>query len=91
MCGNVNRSLATKTDLLEAETMELELRAMRAWLDKDTVATEKYFKKATELHAQAGYSYGPPAIAKPSYEMDGEWLLENDRPREALAQVELSV
>ena len=91
MCGNVNRSLATKTDLLEAETMELELRAMRAWLDKDAAATEKYFKKATELHTEVGYSYGPPMIAKPSYEMYGEWLLENNRPKDALAQFELSL
>ena len=91
MCGNINRSLATKTDLLEAETMEMELRAMRAWLDKDAATTEKYFKKATELHAEAGYSYGPPSIAKPSYEMYGEWLLENNRPKDALTQFELSL
>ena len=91
MCGNINRSLATKTDLLEAETMEMELRAMRAWLDKDAATTEKYFIKATELHAAAGYSYGPPSIAKPSYEMYGEWLLENNRPKDALAQFELSL
>ena len=91
MCGNINRSLATKTDLLESETMEMELRAMRAWLDKDAATTEKFFKKATELHAAAGYSYGPPAIAKPSYEMYGEWLLENNRPKDALTQFELSL
>ena len=91
MCGNINRSLATKTDLLEAETMEMELRAMRAWMDKDAVATEKFFKKATELHTAAGYSYGPPSIAKPSYEMYGEWLLENNRPKDALAQFEQSL
>jgi hypothetical protein len=91
MCGNINRSLTTKTDLLEAETMELELRALRAWLDKDAATTEEYFKKATQLHAIAGYSYGPPSIAKPSYEMYGEWLLENNRPKDALAQFELSL
>jgi len=91
MCGNISRSLTTKTDLLETETMELELRAMRAWLDKDVTATENFFKKATELHAQAGYSYGPPSIVKPSNEMYGEWLLENGRPKEALVQFEKSL
>jgi tetratricopeptide (TPR) repeat protein len=91
MCGNISRSLPTKTDLLEAETMETELRAMRAWLDKDAVATENFLKKATALHAEAGYSYGPPNIVKPSYEMYGEWLLENGRPKEALAQFEQSL
>jgi tetratricopeptide (TPR) repeat protein len=91
MCGNINRSLATKTDLLEAQTMEMELRAMRAWLDKDAATTEKFLKKATELHSEAGYSYGPPSIVKPSFEMYGEWLLENGRPKEALAQFEKSL
>ena len=91
MCGNINRSLATKTDLLEAETMELELRAVRAWLKKDKGETEKYFQRATELQTEAGYSYGPPAIVKPSYEMYGEWLLETGRPKEALTQFELSI
>ena len=91
MCGNVNRAQTTQTDLLEAETMEMELRAMRAWLDKDATATENFFKKATELHAKAGYSYGPPSIVKPSYEMYGEWLLENGRPKDALVQFEKSL
>ena len=91
MCGNVNRSLATKSDLQDAETMELELRAMSAWLDKNAEATEKYLIKATQIQSEAGYSYGPPAIVKPSYEMYGEWLLETGRPKEALAQFELSL
>ena len=91
MCGNVNRALATRTDLLEAETMEMELRAMRAWLDKDAASTENFFKKATALHDEADYSYGPASIVKPSYELYGEWLLENGRPKEALAQFEKSL
>ena len=91
MCGNINRSITTKTDLLEAETMELQLRAMRAWLDKDTEKTEAYLVRATELHTEAGYSYGPPNITKPSFEMYGEWLLENDRAEEALVQFERSL
>lgn len=91
MCGNINRSLSTITDLQEAEVMELELRAMDASLRKDAGKTEKYFKQATELQTMSGYSYGPPAIVKPSYEMYGEWLLENNRPKEALANFELSL
>lgn len=91
MCGNINRSATTKTDLLEAETMELELRAMRAWLDKDTGMTEDYLMKATALHTEAGFSSGPPSITKPSFEMYGEWLLENNRPEEALVQFNKSL
>lgn len=91
MCGNINRAIATPTDLFEAESMEMELRAVRAWMDKDTATTESYFKKAVSLHDQAGYSYGPPSIVKPAYEMYGEWLLENKRPKEALAQFDRSL
>ncbi|MFZ1330087.1 MAG: hypothetical protein WAW27_13745, partial [Chitinophagaceae bacterium] len=91
ICGNINRSLATKTDLLEAEAMEKQLKALQAWMKKDAVATEKFFKEATALHSSSGYSYGPPAIVKPSFEMYGEWLLENNRPKEALEQFELAL
>ena len=64
---------------------------MSAWLDKNAEATEKYLIKATQIQSEAGYSYGPPSIVKPSYEMYGEWLLETGRPKEALAQFELSL
>ena len=88
LCGNINRQLATKTDLLEAGTMELQLKAMQAQLKKDSTATEKFLKEATVLQLQSGYAYGPPAIVKPSFEMYGEWLLANNRPKEALVQFE---
>lgn len=86
VCGNINRSLASKTDLEAAEVMELELKAMRAWMNKDTAATDKLFKEATALQTICGYSYGPPDIVKPSYEMYGEWLLDINRPAEAVAE-----
>lgn len=91
MCGNIGRSIATVTDLQESEAMEMQLRAMRAWMDKDAAATEKYLKAAVSLHKEAGYAYGPPAISKPTFEMYGEWLLENGRAKEALAQFETSL
>ena len=91
LCGNINRSLPTKTDLLEAGTMELQLKAMQAWMKKDAALTEKLLKEATVLQTESGYSYGPPTIVKPSFEMYGEWLLENNRPEEALVQFEHSL
>ena len=86
VCGNINRALATKTDLQEATVMELELKAMQAWLQNDAAFTEKLLKEATALQTASGYSYGPPSIVKPSFELYGEWLLENNRPQEALEQ-----
>lgn len=91
LCGNINSSVATRNDLLEAEAMEMQLRAMRAWMSKDAAATEKFLKQATEVHASFGYAYGPPGIVKPTFEMYGEWLLENNRPKEALEQFERSL
>ena len=91
VCGNINRSLVTKTDLQETEVMELELKAMQSWLKKDAITTEKLLQKATALQTESGYSYGPPAIIKPSFELYGEWLLENNQPSKALEQFELSL
>lgn len=91
ICGNINRSQVTKTDLQEAGVMELQLKAMQARLKKDAVLAEKLLKEATDLQKKAGYSYGPPTIVKPSFEMYGEWLLENNRPEEALVQFKYSL
>ncbi|MBL0307555.1 MAG: hypothetical protein IPQ25_16440 [Chitinophagaceae bacterium] len=81
ICGNITDTSATKTDLLEAEAMEKQLRALQAWL-KRCATTEKLFK-ATALHTSSGYSYGPPAIVKPSFEMhrgNGCWKITRKKP-----------
>lgn len=91
VCGNINRSMPTKSDLEKTEVMELQLKAMQAWLKKDINATNQLLKKATDLEAASSYAYGPPTVVKPSFEMYGEWLLEINKPAEALQQFELSL
>jgi tetratricopeptide (TPR) repeat protein len=91
LCGNINRSMATRSDLQEAEVMELQLKAMKALLVNDHITTEKLLKEATKLQIETGYAYGPPAVVKPAFEMYGEWLLANKRPQEALEQFEKSL
>lgn len=91
VCGNINRSLPSVTDLLETKVMECELKAMQAWLKKDAGTTEKYMQEATVLQTESGYSEGPPTIVKPSFEMYGEWLLDNNRPVEAKVQFEAAL
>jgi hypothetical protein len=91
VCGNINRSMPTQSDLEKTEVMELQLKAMQAWLTKDMNATNQLLKKATELEAASSYAYGPPVVVKPSFEMYGEWLLEVNKPAEALQQFELSL
>ncbi len=91
MCGNVNSAIPNLLDVQYAEVMEMELKALQAWLKKNVSETENWFKKATNLENNISYSYGPPAIVKPSYELYGEWLLEMKRPKEGLEQFELSL
>ena len=91
VCGNINPSMSTRSDLEKTEVMELQLRAMQAWLKTDMSITEEFLKKATKLEAASSYAYGPPSVVKPSFEMYGEWLLEVNRPADAITQFDLSL
>ena len=91
LCGNINAELPNSLDIEQSTIMLLELNAMNSWLKKDKVQTEKLLKKAVEMESKSSYAFGPPTIVKPSFELYGEWLLENNRPHEALAQFELSL
>ena len=91
VCGNINRSIATTGDLEKTEVMELELKAMLALLKKNNTEAEKHFMQATNLEKSTSYAYGPPHIAKPSFELYGEWLLTMNKPKEALQQFEQSL
>ncbi|HKO81221.1 MAG TPA: hypothetical protein VJU78_12535 [Chitinophagaceae bacterium] len=91
VCGNINRSIATTGDLEKTEVMELELKAMLALLKKNNTEAQKYFIQATDLESRTSYAYGPPHIAKPSFELYGEWLLAMNKPKEALQQFEQSL
>jgi pentatricopeptide repeat protein len=73
-----------KLDVDHAHVMELELQALLALLRGNKTSAERYFKQAAELENNTSYAYGPPEIAKPSYELYGDWLLEQERYEEAL-------
>lgn len=91
ICGNVSSEKPTMLDVQQAEVMELELKAMQARLHNNAAATEQFLKQAVNLESNISYAYGPPTIVKPSFELYGEWLLENGKPKEALTQFELSL
>lgn len=91
ICGNVNAEKPTMLDVQQAEVMELQLKAMLARLKNNVVSEEKFLKEAVDLESSISYSYGPPSIVKPSWELYGEWLLEKGKPKEALTQFELSL
>jgi hypothetical protein len=64
----------------------MELRAMRALMQNDLKTTEKWLKDASQLEENVSYSYGPPAVVKPSHELYGEFLLSQNRADDALVQ-----
>ncbi|PSR08658.1 MAG: hypothetical protein DA408_17785 [Bacteroidetes bacterium] len=86
-----SRSLPNQLDIDQAHVLALELQALQAQLAKKPAETERLLKAATELEAQLDYSYGPPRIALPAYELYGRWLLEQDRPAEAAQQFAYSL
>ncbi len=82
---------ANQLDVDQANVLEMELRSLLATAEGNPAKAEDWLKKATELEGKISYSYGPPPIVKPSFELYGEWLLENSRPQDALAQFDYSL
>lgn len=91
VCGSINSSIPTLLDVQYAEVMEMELKALQAWMKNDLAETEAWFSKATALENNISYSYGPPNVVKPSNELYAEWLVQQKRYREAVQQFELAL
>lgn len=87
-CAGISSIAADALDIQNSHVMELELKAMFAWMHADDISAEKYLKQAVELESSGSFLYGPPSVVKPSYELYGEWLLENNRMDEAKQQFE---
>jgi pentatricopeptide repeat protein len=90
MCSGVSRYLQPPSvdEVNSLEVLELELKAALALLNKDEQSAEKWMLQATEVEENTTYTYGPPNIVKPSFEMYGEWLLAQNRKAEATVQFE---
>lgn len=86
-----NRSLPNQLDIDQARVLALELEAMQAQLSGDLTKAEDRLQEATKLEQSISYSYGPPRIVQPSYELYGRWLLEQGRPTEALVQFDYAL
>ena len=92
MCSSGSTRYApSKSDIVRANVMVSQMKAMASMILKDDSQTEKNLQKATALEDDAEYSYGPPDIAYPSYEQYGDWLLTKNRPKEALVQFDKSL
>ncbi len=88
MCGSggSDRFKSNRTDVNRARTMEMELRALKVWKDKN--AAEAWLQKAVALEEDTNYAFGPPVIVQPTHELYGKWLLENNRLEDAAVQYE---
>ncbi|HEY3429617.1 MAG TPA: hypothetical protein VGK39_03000 [Cyclobacteriaceae bacterium] len=82
--GGATRENATELDINLSKVIEMELRAMSAWMQKDFKSAEKWLQDASQLEQNVSYSYGPPAVVKPSHELYGEFLLTQNRAKDAL-------
>ncbi len=91
VCSSTSRGDVTQTDIDESEIMQMQLHALRAWLDDDKSLTEEWLKKSVALQESLSFSYGPPFVQKPTHELYAEWLAENNRIEEAIQQYDLTL
>jgi hypothetical protein len=89
--AGATRYAPNKTDIQRSQVMWHQMDAYRAMIAGNTEQVENALMEATELETQTGYSFGPPDIPYPSFEQYGDWLLNQDRPREALEQFNISL
>ena len=90
MCSGVSRYMQPPSvnEVNSIKVLECELQAVLALHNKDKKTAEKWLLEATLLEETTTFSYGPPNIVKPSFELYGEWLLSQDRKDEAKGQFE---
>ena len=82
----------SKGDIDQAELMAVELSAGIAIAKNDSEQViEDLLKKATILESNISFNFGPPSIVIPSYELYGNWLLDQGRYEEAVVQFDKSL
>ena len=91
VCSNVSRGDVSQTDIDESQIMQMQLQALRAWLDDDKTLTEEWLQKSVALQDSLSFSFGPPFIQKPTHELYAEWLAENNRITEAIEHYDLTL
>lgn len=91
LCSGVTRDQANETDITEAKIRQLQLKALASDLNKNPVLTEEYFLESIALEESISYSYGPPAIQKPTHELFADWLLTQNRKEEAIEHYKIGL
>jgi tetratricopeptide (TPR) repeat protein len=91
LCAGVSRDEANETDITEAKIRQRQLMALASNLNNDIVLAEKYFLESIALEESISYSYGPPAIQKPTHELYADWLLTQNRKKEAIEHYKIGL
>lgn len=91
LCSNVSRDEATETDLKLSIIRQEQLLGLLAILKKDTEIAETHFLKSIQTEENISFSYGPPVIQKPTYELYADWLVTQNRLEEAAEYYRLSL
>lgn len=90
MCSGVSsyKQPPSVNEVNSVKVLEYELKAVLALYNSDEKSAEKWFQMATDTETTTKFTYGPPNIVKPSFEMYGEWLIAQGRKKEAQHQFE---
>lgn len=91
VCASASRETPDQTDINESIIMKTQLMGLRAWMNNELVEAEKRLKESVTLQNQLSYSYGPPFIQKPTEELYAEFLISQNRPKEAIELYESSL
>ena len=84
LCTTITRESPRRGDIDAAYVMIDQLKFLRQRLYGNPQEAEKYIQSAIEKELESTYSYGPPAIQKPSTELYADWLRKQSRKGEAI-------
>ena len=90
LCSNATRAEAAPSDIVTSRARQQQLMALREDLAGRHDAAEEHLLQSIELQESISYSYGPPAIQKPTRELYADWLVARGRYREAEVQYTLA-
>ena len=94
VCSGVGFASRTpsQNDLDHSQLLALELKASLAIMTNDSdESVETLLKQATNLESEISFNFGPPSVVLPSYELYGNWLLEQGRYEDAIIQFDKSL
>ena len=93
MCSaaGANRNAPNKQDIDQAYVMEMQLTALLTELEGNSPMGDKWLRRASKWEMDMSYSYGPPVIVKPTFELHGEYFMNYGKFELAAKQFDKSL